>query len=191
MLPNSWAGFWIRERKGAGAGCKRPCQCPVDTYHLKEDFKFSVNLQMITVRGGFLLCSCKHRFPLADTQILCVCMWNTVTQSNQCICLIDSYGTQPTPVVWKQFSFIQCSSLPDDPIGNVFKAWGLFRRSAASYSRCLIVVGARVLKRQEYEQQHDRGWQVDPGREKRDAVIAGGVWWWNVGASQNKNCLSL
>lgn len=45
--------------------------------------------------------------------------------------------------------------------------------------------GTQGLKRQEYEQKHDRGWQVDPGRKKkeRDAVRVGVVWHWDVEAS--------
>lgn len=35
--------------------------------------------------------------------------------------------------------------------------------------------GTRGLKRREYEQQHDRGWQVDPGRKKTKRMLSEGV----------------
>lgn len=47
--------------------------------------------------------------------------------------------------------------------------------------------GTQGLEKQEYEQQHDRGWQE---KKESDAVRVGVVWHWNVEASQNKNCLS-
>lgn len=137
---------WIlnqRKTKWAGTGCKEPCQCPVDTHRPKEDFKCSPNLQMITKFGAFSALLTETQIFSSKCMILCVCMWNKLTQGNQCIFLIDGYGAQSTPCGWRQFSFTQCSSFPDDQTVDMYKAWYLFRRSASSCSRCLTVVNEK------------------------------------------------
>lgn len=96
---------WIlnqRKTKWAGTGCKEPCQCPVDTHRPKEDFKCSLNLQMITKFGAFSALLMEAQIFSSKWMILCVCMWNKLTQGNQCIFLIDGYGAQSTHCGWRQ-----------------------------------------------------------------------------------------